>query len=191
MQQSTLTSESAPMAEGRIYNQYYGYYIFADFKFLGLGADRYVIPHMPFELGCGKSERQMKYSNRKRSAVWLFEPVVGRTNTFYLRNKKYINDYLRGSNDHYEIFFQSDNWVAWTSKKDRFDDEMYMWKFDRIENTDRYHIWNVGLISPLHVWRLNEKNMPYAVSLKDGPMQDSPKFEWVLKCLDDQDPVIT
>jgi hypothetical protein len=190
MEQSTKNSESV---EGRLYNQEYRLYILANYKLLGLGNNRFVLPNTWFKMSCRLfcKESTIKYSDKNPSAVWIFEPVSGRTNTFYLKNKKFDNEYLRGSKDHQELMNRTDNWAVWTSKKNLFDDELYMWKFDRIENTDRYHIWNVKLGLPLYMRIFNGKNLPYMVSLKDGPLQDSENFEWVLKCLHDRDPVMT
>ena len=152
MQQSALISESAPVAEGRIYHHAYPCYILTGRKIWCLGSDRIVGVYGPLKAKCClccKDDRK-KYSDRNPSAVWLFEPVAGRTNTFYLRNKKYDNEYFRGSYKSQDLVFHK-NWSVCVSKKDNFsgDDEgIFMWRFERVD-IDRYRIWNVRLESLL------------------------------------------
>ena len=93
MQQSFLMSESAPVAEGRIYYHPYPCYISVGWTTGCFGvSERGVFACSSTKMNCCKDDSEddmRKYSNRDPSAVWLFEPVAGRTNTFYLRNKKY------------------------------------------------------------------------------------------------------
>lgn len=66
----------------------------------------------------------------------------------------------------------------------------FMWRFDRISNTDRYHIWNVKLGLPLSMTRYFKRQ---AVCLKNQPIEDLDmlkNFEWILKFLDDLNPII-
>ena len=190
MQQSALINESVSVAEGRIYHHAYPYYILTGRKIWCLASDRTVYVYSPAKMNCClcfKDDRK-KYSDRDPSAIWLFEPVAGRANTFYLRNKKYDNEYLRGSYESQELVFHK-HWSVCVSERDRFsgDDEfLFMWRFDRVD-ADRYRIWNVRLESPLYTRRMGKS---VVLALKDKCTDiNSERFEWVFKCLGDIDPV--
>ena len=195
--QTAKISESW-LTECRVYNQEFLMYIYAKYKLLGLGSTRTILPYRTFlddfYYIFNRNEIKFEYSEEDPSAIWLFEPVDGRKNTFYLRNKKYIDEYLRGSYDELSHWYDYD-FSIWASKKHQVDDdELYMWGFDRIDDTNQtnlYYIWNVKLGLPLYTRKYHFiRGSKVSVSLKNGASYDSEEFEWVLKCLDDLLPVV-
>ena len=167
-------------------------YIYANYKLFGLGSTRKVLPYRTFiddiYYVFNRNEIKFEYSEEDPSGIWLFEPVDGRKNTFYLRNRKYIDEYLRVSNDYLFPWYYKDFSVCATKKQEVDDDELFMWRFDRIGDTNQtnlYYIWNVKLRLPLYKNEEFKRYNQFSVSLKNGLLRDSKEFEWVLKCLDD------
>lgn len=198
---STPTTPTAPNAECRIYSDTYKEYIYAKYKFLGLGSFREV--HLWRENKHGlttslyRHQPKVYFNDDDESGVWYFEPVPGRPNTFYIRNKKYSNEYLRASDMYQELVYKK-NRALFTAKIDedkKDDDEWFMWTLSRDVESDkpnRFHITNVKLGVPVYSRlfysvkhdRLN--NPVRLVSLYNMPLPQpaSENFEWLLKCRD-------
>ena len=98
-------------------------------------------------------EYKIEYSESDPRGVWIFEPVMDRKGTYYLRNQK-SDDYLKGSISYIEWIFKENFYVTGAKKYDDLD-EFYMWRFNQTStNSDRYYIWNVKNGSPLYTRRL-------------------------------------
>ena len=189
MIQTVKISESW-LTECRVYHRESLIYIYAKYKPFGLGSTREVLPYRTFlddiYYMFNRNKIKFVYNDEDPSGIWLFEPVDGRKNTFYLRNRKYIDEYLRVSNNYLLPWYYRDYSVLVTKKQEFDDDELFMWRFDRIDDRSRrYYIWNVRFRLPLYHNKEILSRIQPSIFLKNDVMHDSKEFEWVLKCLDD------
>lgn len=183
--------ENGAVAECRIYSDLYKQYLYAQFKFLGLGSRRFIYLWREKAYGVFYTSPKTQFNDKDKSGVWLFEPVAGRANTFFLRNKKHMDDYLRGSEKYQELIFKKNRAVFGEKLKNQVDDESFMWRIERVPNTHLYHIWNVKFNLPMYsreyyalsTSERQPKQTLMLVSLsQDQP--DSEQFDWLFRCRD-------
>lgn len=186
IQQQTLAYSESGNSECRVYNEKFRAYIEPTFKFLGLGSERGVRSYRPSEYQKDYNnglDIKTEYVESDLGSIWIFEPVPGRQNTFYLRNKKYTDEYLRTSIDYQEwwwLFLFKHHRPVLMSGLDQVDDEFYMWRFDPISYIDRYLISNIKLGT-----RMYSKNFRGSIqklmTIEINTTIDY-RFEWILKC---------
>lgn len=192
--QSQSTNDSY---ECRIYSDIYKQYLYGKYKFLGLGSRRLVYLWQENKYNFFIYQPKTHFTDDDPSGVWYFEPVLDKPNTFYIRNKKYKDEYLRGSDSFQELIFKKNRAVFVENINDRFDDESFMWKLSPVPNTHLLYIWNVKFQSPMysrehHRVKSGNTNSGWVIvaSLWDGE-PNSEQFEWLLRCRNSIKPVLT
>lgn len=171
-----------PTRECRIYNDYYKQYLYAPTRILTWFSS----PERPAclwrEHSLFRRHPSIYYSDDEPKGVWSFEPVIGRDDTFYLRNRYYSNEYLRGSDDFRGIFAPYMNRRVYVQELKSFTDESYMWVFKARPWGNAYEIWNVkhcqplyAMTKPLSVGKRRKVSLWYS-------HPNSDRFNWVLMC---------
>ena len=189
----------------QIFNEFHRVYIYAHFKFFGLGKYRRVRLEYVFR-------GSMNYSDYDAAGVWSFEPITtrldatqSRKSTFLIRNRKYPEEYLRGSNFYQEWFYKTNRapvvekmTANRTVDDENVDEDMFEWEFRLVTNRSqlqhqRFYIFNRKLGLPLYarkydsIWKPQYYKM---VSIFNSAQTNSEEFEWTLKCRDDRNPVL-
>lgn len=185
--------------ECRIYSDLYKQYMYAKYKFLGLGSRRGIYLWRELAYGLFRTALKTEFNDKDPSGIWLFEPVPGRPNTYFIRNRKYNEDYLRGSEKFQELIFKKNRAVFAEKLKNQVDDESFMWRFERVPNTHLYHIWNVKFNQALYTreYRTRHTGSNNQIETKTflvvGLSENWPEteqFEWLLRCRDNVLPAI-
>lgn len=199
---SVELSVEAATTECRIYSNRYNEYLFARRK-LPIFTQRSVslwkeLKYRPFR----ECNSTFLFSDEDASGVWLFEPVNGREHMFFIRNKKYEDEYLRSS-EKYQGMFGDDNRDVYVSKKGKADDERYMWKLSDSTGSGessaahrrQFLIKNVKLDRHLYARKMffdfDAIDGPIILSIWDHSGLNSDiaeQFNWVLKCRDEITP---
>lgn len=196
-------SKGASSVECRLYSDFFKQYAYASYRFL-FSRNRWIF--LRKESGLDKTH----FSEDDPSGVWYLEPVassnIDRKNTFYIRNKKYLLEYLRGSEAYQEIFGHENHDVFTSQKQSTTDDqnnaettnvdqdEFFMWRLEKVPDTHLYHIWNVKLNKPLYSrkswfsYRSIVNRMMVGIWNDEQPVSE--KFEWLLRCRDQRLPDI-
>lgn len=182
--------------ECRIYSDLYKEYLYAKFKFLGLGKRRMIYLWQDNRLGFKSLLRRpptTQFSSEDASGVWTLEPVSGRPNTFYITNMKYPGEYMRGTDSFQEFIFKKNRGVFVEKINNQFDDESFMWTLYRVPNTHLYHIWNVKFNLPLYTREYYSSRRDHNDNVKSERVlivsmwNDKPyseQFDWLLRCRD-------
>lgn len=179
-------NESRAALECRIYSNKYGDYLYAKSKFLGFGSQRKV--SLTSEKYTGTD--YLLLSKKDPSGIWYLEPIEDAKDAFILRNKKYNNEYLRGSDSFQDMFFKKNRDVN-VEKIDWQDVTSFIWRLEN-ERTNLFHItnmkWNLPLCAKEYLasinsrkLRLEKSNMVSLTSDKSGETNPA-NFEWFLKC---------
>lgn len=136
-----------------------------------------------------KEENKLKASE-KNQTIWFLEAVEGaRNQTFYLRNKKYPNEYLRSTNA-FDTFNSNQNYFVFVQKKqENSTGEFFMWTIEKSINTSVISFKNEKLGKPLYVRKsFSDSKKPvhsFSLNVWNGGKIESQKqdmFEWELKC---------
>lgn len=181
-------------AECRIYSSPLKRYLYAEWKFLGLVSRRSMGLWKELESwGMYNAVPDYQYDEKDESGLWLFESIPGRPRTYFIRNKKYKNEYLRGS-EKYAEYISRENRAVYVEKfKNQVDDESFMWRIEATSEMNVYHIWNVKLnraffsnelFGAIFMTDYKKNNrQPFRIGL--SPKQpDSEDFKWIFKCRD-------
>lgn len=182
-------------AECRIYSRHHKRYLFATWKFLGIGSRR--------SLGLWRELTAWGYKSsddfvpsyqldpKDDSGLWSFEPVPDRPRTYFIRNIKYNNDYLRGSENYVEFFSKQNRGVYAEELKNRDDDDSFMWRIERSPYLNLYHIWNVKFSLPLYTINRGRDLFELGLSPKQPNLNEFiDDFNWFFKCRDDIGPSV-
>jgi hypothetical protein len=150
---------------------------------------RYVFTWSPLIKVMFGSKRPNVFSDADKQGVWVFEPVQGKMNTFFIKNLKY-GEYLYAQD---ALIGQSlsdrRRVLTWKSSKNDMDfKEYYMWTFERL-NDGTFHVWNVAyneaLFAASHFYRKDGLRRS-VFTWKHPP--DSRQFNWNVKCRNDIEP---
>jgi hypothetical protein len=134
------------------------------------------------------SKRPSVFSDADKQGVWVFEPVPGKINTFFIKNLKY-GEYLYAQGEIYGKPKKARRRVlTWkSSKKDMDFKGYYMWNFERL-NDGTFHVWNVAYSEALYA-----ASYLYSDGLRRSVftwkhLPDSRQFNWNVKCRNDIEP---
>lgn len=205
-----VLAEDSNLPRCRIYSSYFKVYLYGKYKLLGWSRSVGVWnEEIDYKYSTGNENQtfipKVYFTDNDPSGVWFFEPVPGRPDTFYIRNNKYENEYLRGSDSFEEWIFKKRNRLIYTEKMSDRMDEWFMWTLKRAVGRSKdnvaLHIFNVKLALPLYTREYytgqgggRKKSSPemYAtVSLWNDPRPYTEKFDWSLKCEANRLPEIT
>lgn len=174
--------------ECRIYSDFYKEYAFARRK-LPFRSQRSVFlwkenKYRPFR-ACNNT---IYFSDQDKSGLWAFEPVKDRDRTYFIRNLKFTNEYLRGS-EKYQDLIGDDNREVFGSLKNSADDERFMWRLTQVPDTSFFLIRNVKLDRLLYsrsaLFDFRVIDNPIKLSIWDHSepnSENAQQFNWVLKC---------
>lgn len=198
-----IETSNARETECRIYNDFYKEYLYASYKFLGLGTRRgaYLwkeLNSFTQQLTHGRYSAKTGFNGDDLSGIWYFEPVRGYKSTFFLRNKKYPNEYLSGSESYHGLFSKKNRKVhVQKMKNDEEPDQQsaFMWSFKPVPRTHLYQIWNVKYSEPLYAQNLinyddKKHNNGRSIALWHTKQPHTDQFDWILKCNDNIMPLI-
>lgn len=201
-QQQQFTNEPN-RTECMIYSDIYRSYLFAKINLLdlvGLSRGLGMWIHYENRLDYNSIEKsEVYYFENDPTGIWIFEPVLNRTNTFYIRNKKYNDEFLVGT-ESYQEWINKKNRVVVAQKRisKQENDEEFMWKlsqrvlsndtFSIIPNT--FSIWNVKLELPMFVRTFSRFiGSTMVVNLADERNASSNAFAWILRCQNNSLPI--
>lgn len=132
--QTGNTSQSAEEKTCVILNEEYNNaYLYPERTTLILFSQKYVCAWDPFL----NAKKPAEYTNKVMEAIWIFIPVAGKKDTYFVKNFK---------NGEYLLYVrkrQEPNRRVMTSKYKDADDkgEKFMWKFLRLDNR-KFEIWS-------------------------------------------------
>lgn len=126
------------------------------------------------------------------SGIWIFESVTQNRNenrsesqssnnqTFYIRNKKFRDEYLMASKADKAVYAQK------RKKPDDKSDESFMWKFDRLSSEENsFEIWNVKFGQQLFarrnffgIFSLKVVNL----GVRNPETAGFSSFAWLIRC---------
>lgn len=174
----------------RVYSAYFRLYMYAKYK----------LPAWSRQIAMWQEDQTVfrtYFGEQDPSGVWYFEPVDERNNTYYVRNMKYADEYLRSSNAYEEWFFKKRNIIMYTDPMRNRSDEMFMWRLERVphQDNDVFHVWNVKLNLPIYAYfssgskrnKVYDQTVSVSISISK-PYGD--KYHWLLKCRNNKLPQI-
>lgn len=141
------------------------------------------------------------FSDKDPAGVWHLERLSHddddeNNNLFYLRNKKYPNEYLRASDSFFERLFKHDREVFLDRMtfdgRDR-DAQSFVWRLEQVPpNTHLLYVRNVKTGLSLRAQeffaavnnKIFDTNKLVLVNLSHMKPQQTEQFEWVLRCRD-------
>lgn len=186
--------------ECRIYNRFYKEYIYARHKSI-FYPNRAIFLWKDISFSIDENDQNEDLFDSDPSGTWYFESVPDRFNTYYIRNKKYPIDYLKGSEKYQDIFGHKnhDVFIAQQNKPNE-DGEFFMWLLEKEHGSKFYRIRNVKLGKLLYgrqdwfTLRSIFNSMLVSIWKNDNDKtiesNQQERFDWVLKCRDNEFPRI-
>ena len=165
---------------------YYEYLYAANFMFSKF-FKRTVYTWQPLSFVFGtRYDTNLAYSEKDPKAVWLFEPVEGKQNVYYIRNQKY-NEYLYTSQYHAGLFAPQ----RLVNTNDRVKSEWresYQWRIEKENDKGRFVVWNVKYNEPLYpsAKRGTKDEDQFRRDVYTWPLRNDnapSSFYWTFKCL--------
>jgi len=119
--------------------------------------------------------------------VWIFEPVNGMNQTFYIRNQEY-NEYLYATSLYSSFFTSRRKVFTWLYSVEP--DDSFQWRLKPLETANKYELWNVKFDEPLYAasYFFRYDNLRMNVFTWNKKQPDSKQFNWFVKCRNHRSP---
>lgn len=180
------SASAKPLGICKIYNEHFQGYVRVHFKLFS-----------ELQVGLEPARKnQLFYSDEDPLGVWYFEPAStnnSTTSTFFIRNRKHSQEYLKGSETFQEWPAKTNRAVVLEkmTQNNNKNNEFFMWNLRKVtempnnSSSQLFYISNVKLGLPLYARNLHpdKRTSLRILSLRsDGKEPKSDEFKWSLKC---------